>query len=375
MKKLILVALSALSLTACKVGPFDITASYSIDNEVVFSTTNTIDEIPGIKDPANAEYTKTKYPLVFVHGLFGFDDIFGVNYWYRVVEAIELGGGTAFTVPVPKLNTTETRGEHLIASLEELQATLGEMEPGVEYKFHLVGHSHGGPTTRYVIRTRPDLIASVTTVGGLNVYGVDFLDEHMTKFKHFLIGPVAQGMFNALAEIIELAGGNKQNHQSFAIGAAESLSDEGIRLFNQTHNDGLPAGWDQPKEVFKADHCFNGTDVIDGDHFVEIEYPQGSNEYHKIRMMSFSGTGIETNKLDPLDLLMKFANGLLNDGPGDGFVDQCASHFGEVIRSDFDLNHLDQINHTFALRRATTTNPLITYRLIANKLKAYEIDL
>ena len=35
-------------------------------------------------------------------------------------------------------------------------------------KVNLIGHSQGGPTSRYVSSVRPDLIASVTTVGGVN---------------------------------------------------------------------------------------------------------------------------------------------------------------------------------------------------------------
>jgi Predicted acetyltransferases and hydrolases with the alpha/beta hydrolase fold len=33
---------------------------------------------------------------------------------------------------------------------------------------NLIGHSHGGPTARYIAGVRPDLVASVSTVAGTN---------------------------------------------------------------------------------------------------------------------------------------------------------------------------------------------------------------
>ncbi|WP_306462787.1 esterase/lipase family protein, partial [Klebsiella pneumoniae] len=35
-------------------------------------------------------------------------------------------------------------------------------------KVNLIGHSHGGPTIRYVASVRPDLVASVTSIGGVH---------------------------------------------------------------------------------------------------------------------------------------------------------------------------------------------------------------
>ena len=41
-------------------------------------------------------YTKTRYPIVLVHGLFGFDSLLGVyDYWYGIPSALRSGGATA----------------------------------------------------------------------------------------------------------------------------------------------------------------------------------------------------------------------------------------------------------------------------------------
>ncbi len=104
-------------------------------------------------------YTKTKYPVVLVHGLLGFDAIGPINYFYGVSSALQKSGAVVFTPEVSQANSNELRGEQLLKQLQEFQAQYGYT------KFNLVGHSHGGNTIRYVAGVAPDLVASVTTVG------------------------------------------------------------------------------------------------------------------------------------------------------------------------------------------------------------------
>ena len=42
-------------------------------------------------------YAKTKYPVVLVHGLLGFDAIGPVNYFYGVPSALRNSGAVVFT--------------------------------------------------------------------------------------------------------------------------------------------------------------------------------------------------------------------------------------------------------------------------------------
>jgi len=104
-------------------------------------------------------YTQTRYPIVMVHGAFGFDAIGPVSYWYGIPSALRSGGATVFTPSVSGASSSEARGEQLLQQLRALKAAYGYQ------KFNLVGHSHGGPTARYVAAVAPELIASVTTVG------------------------------------------------------------------------------------------------------------------------------------------------------------------------------------------------------------------
>ena len=45
-------------------------------------------------------YTQTKYPIVLVHGLFGFDNILGVDYFYGLPHALAKDGATVVVTSV-----------------------------------------------------------------------------------------------------------------------------------------------------------------------------------------------------------------------------------------------------------------------------------
>jgi triacylglycerol lipase len=89
-------------------------------------------------------YTQTRYPIVLVHGLLGFDSLLGVlDYFNQIPGELRSGGAQVYVVDVSSANSTALRGEQLIAQLETLKALHGSA------KFNLIGHSHGGPTARY----------------------------------------------------------------------------------------------------------------------------------------------------------------------------------------------------------------------------------
>ncbi|RYZ34351.1 MAG: triacylglycerol lipase, partial [Myxococcaceae bacterium] len=112
--------------------------------------------------PARAAdtYTQTKYPIVLAHGMAGFDSLFGVlDYFYGIESNLTSGGAKVYITHVPQFNTSEARGEALLAQVQNVLARSGAK------KVNLIGHSHGGLDVRYVAAVRPDLVASVTTVG------------------------------------------------------------------------------------------------------------------------------------------------------------------------------------------------------------------
>ncbi len=107
-------------------------------------------------------YTETKYPIVLVHGLFGFDSLAGIDYFYGIPQALTKSGATVYVAQISATNSTELRGEQLLTQVQEVLAVTGAP------KVNLIGHSHGGPTARYVASVAPELVASVTSIGGVN---------------------------------------------------------------------------------------------------------------------------------------------------------------------------------------------------------------
>jgi len=110
-----------------------------------------------------SNYAQTKYPLVFNHGMAGFSrvgtDTLGLDYWYQILPDLARNGGNVWATRVSPFNSTEVRGEQLAQQVEEIIAITGKP------KVNLIGHSHGGPTVRYVAGIMPEKVASLTTIG------------------------------------------------------------------------------------------------------------------------------------------------------------------------------------------------------------------
>jgi triacylglycerol lipase len=276
------------------------------------------------KTPSN--YTDTQYPIVLVHGMFGFDSIVGVDYWYGVAEELRKYGADVYTTQVPALNTTIARGEALLPQVEAIAAVYG--------KVNLIGHSHGGPTARYISRVRPDLVASVTTVGAPHT-GSPVAD--------LIYGSPAEGVAatlgNALGGLIDLLSGGGYDQDMRA--SLKSLTSQGSAEFNSFAPAGMP-----------ATACGEGAYSANG-----------------IKFYSWGGTGVLTNALDLSDALLGATSIAFGFSANDGLVGRCSSHFGKVLRDNYFMNHLDEVNQLFGLHSLFETDPKAVFRQHANRLK------
>ena len=59
-------------------------------------------------------------------------------------------------------------GRALLGSDGQANITIDGLAATGAAKVNLIGHSHGGPTARYVASVRPDLVGSVSSVAGVN---------------------------------------------------------------------------------------------------------------------------------------------------------------------------------------------------------------
>ncbi|GIX35716.1 MAG: lactonizing lipase [Lysobacteraceae bacterium] len=284
---------------------------------------------------AQSGYTATRYPIVLVHGLLGFDSLLGVyDYWYGMPSALRSGGARVYVANVSASHYTEVRGEQLIRDLDRLRAVYGHA------KFNLIGHSHGGPTIRYVASVRPDLVASVTTIGSPHTGSrvADTLDATLPPGSP--LRTVVAGFVDALSVLIEVLSGGAGDPQ-YALGALASLTSEGAARFNALHPQGAPTS-----------PCGQGPEQVAG-----------------IRYYSWGGTGVLTHLLDASDPLMAAGSLFFAGEANDGLVGRCSSHWGRVLRDNYFWNHLDEVNQVLGLTSWFAPNPVSVLRAHANRLK------
>ena len=281
----------------------------------------------------NCSYAKTKYPIVLAHGMAGFDELFGVyEYWYGIPDALEDKGATVFVTSVSQFNTSQERGEQLIAQIETITAITGKA------KVNLIGHSHGGLDVRYVAAVRPDLVASVTSVGSPHK-GADLADFLAANVEGGSFGEAVLAAFaESLGLVLGLISGSV-NPQD-AIAALDQLTTAGGAAFTASYPQGVPTS-----------SCGEGASVVNG-----------------IRYYSWSGTGVLTNVFDVSDVGMGLTS-LFYSGANDGLVGRCSSHLGDVIRDDYFQNHLDEVNQVLGLVSIFTSNPKTLFKNHANRLK------
>lgn len=281
-----------------------------------------------------SDYTKTQHPIVLVHGLLGFDSLFGLyDYFYQIPGELSDDGATVYVVNVSSSNFSEVRGEQLIEELETLSALYGHQQ------FNLIGHSHGGPTIRYVASVRPDLVASITSVGSPHTGSAVADGIRAAVEPGSGLEALVAGLVDGLSVMIEFLSGDDDPQN--ALGALASLTTEGSALFNADHPQGMP-----------ATACGEGASVVNG-----------------VRYYSIGGTGVLTNVLDISDGFLGASSLFFGFSANDGLVGRCSSHLGVVLRDDYFWNHLDEVNQVLALRSWFAPNPVSVYRSHANRLK------
>jgi triacylglycerol lipase len=279
-------------------------------------------------------YTDTRYPIVLIHGLSGFDTAaLVIDYWYKIPRALTRDGAEVYVTISSAFNSSEERGEQVLEQVEEILAISGAS------KVNLIGHSQGGLDARYVAAALPRQIASVTTVGTPH-YGSDFADWFRDQLQS---GSFTEALAVTLAEtlgvIIGALSGNSSNPQD-AIAALDQLTSAGADVYNTRYPKGLPTSY-----------CGEGPSRI------------GDTRYY-----SWGGTSVNTNLLDLTDPAL-FVTSLFFGERNDGLVGECSNHFGDVIRDNYRMNHLDLVNQTFGLVHLFETRPTSVFRKHANRLK------
>jgi len=287
----------------------------------------------------NKNYTKTQYPIVLAHGMMGFDNVGPLDYWYQIPNALTRDGAQVYVTQVSSFESSEVRGEQLLQQVQEILAISGKA------RVNLIGHSHGNQSIRYVAGVLPGAVASATSVGGptkgspvadlvLEASGLPVVGGPLTS--------VLSQVVNGFGWLIGVAAGEQLPQDS--LGGLNSLTTAGAADFNSRFPAGVP-----------TTSCGEGAYSANG-----------------VRFYSWSGTRHLTNVFDISDYPMTLLGVVFlgkSDWKNDGLVGRCSSHFGQVIRDDYNMNHLDEVNQLFGLVDIFSTNPRTVYRQHANRLK------
>jgi triacylglycerol lipase len=257
---------------------------------------------------------KTHYPILLVHGLFGFERIGSVQLFHEVKQALRDAGASVFVAQLSATHSNEVRGEQLLAQI--LRVLQGTGAP----KVNLIGHSQGALAARYAAATAPGKVASVTSVSGPN-HGSELADLLRSALTPgHLPETLAEIVATLFADLLSLLSGQRRMPQN-AIAALNALTTQGVGAFNQKYPQGLPQTWGG----------------------------KGPEQVNGVRYYSWSGVlqgKRQDAEVDPSHGLLRALSRYFTTEPlqNDGMVGRYSSHLGTIIRSDYPLDHLGTLH-------------------------------
>ncbi|KAG1749811.1 Alpha/Beta hydrolase protein [Suillus paluster] len=239
------------------------------------------------------KYRAPKAPVVFCHGLLGFDTVtvgpslapLQVAHWRGIKEALESNGCEVLITRVPATSSPVDRAK-------VLEKKISEVYPG--RAVHLIGHSMGGLDCRYLtthLAQRKFSVISITTIATPH-RGSSFADHFMSLASQHLPSVLA------LLELLPNGGGDGK--------AFECLTLESMRRFNEETPD------------------------VEGVHY----FSWGA---------CYEPGLIDTWKWPHSVILEK-------EGPNDGLVSVESAKWGTYLGTLSPVNHLDLVGWTNAAR-------------------------
>jgi triacylglycerol lipase len=283
----------------------------------------------------------TRYPILLVHGLFGFDRIGRFELFHDVKQALREAGGQVFVPQLSATHDNEVRGQQLMLQIERVLQGTGAS------KVNLIGHSQGALACRYAAALAPEHVASVTSVSGPN-HGSELADAlRMALIPGRLPEQLAELLATQFADLLSLLSGQPRLPQQ-AVAALNALTTVGVGHFNNKYPQGLPSTWGG----------------------------QGAEQVNGVHYYSWSGT-LQDDLMQPLDPVHAVCRGLsghfvVEAGQNDGFVGRYSSHLGTVIRSDYPFDHLASLRRPGGLRKLAD-DPVELYVEHAMRLKAAQL--
>ncbi|KAJ7139943.1 Alpha/Beta hydrolase protein [Mycena epipterygia] len=200
----------------------------------------------------NSKYRSPKNPVVFCHGLLGFDSVtigpsiapMQVTHWRGVKEVLEANGTEVLITRVPATSSPIDRAK-------VLEEKISEVYPG--RAVHLVGHSMGGLDCRYLtthLTQRKFRVLSITTIATPH-RGSTFADHFLTT-----VGRTRMPSVLSLLDLLPNGGGDGKAFESLTVESMRKFNVEtpdvpGVKYFSwgATYEPGLIDTWKWPHSV------------------------------------------------------------------------------------------------------------------------------
>ncbi|KAH8099385.1 alpha/beta-hydrolase [Cristinia sonorae] len=173
------------------------------------------------REKIQRKYFSPQNPVVFCHGLLGFDTVkvglsiapVSVTHWRGIKDALEANGVEVLITRVPATSSPIDRAK-------VLEKRISEVYPG--RSVHLIGHSMGGIDCRYLtthLTNRTFDVLSITTISSPH-RGSSFADTFLET-----VGKDRMPSVLSLLDLLPNGGGDGQ--------AFEALTVENMRKFNE----------------------------------------------------------------------------------------------------------------------------------------------
>jgi len=212
-------------------------------------------------DIATPGYTQTQNPIMLVPGVMAWDDILGMEYFYRIGDEIKKNSDQEVKdVSLQAWQNTEDRGADLANKILDFLIIQDDnfFEPESTMKVNLIAHSHGSTTSRMAInilsKAFADVdnkkVASLTTVAGPH-YGTPSADgtiwalENWEENGQFLETVVVDALIGDLAGTLTaiLSGHAGDYPEQDIISVLTGFTQKGMARFNTCYpSAGVPTG-------------------------------------------------------------------------------------------------------------------------------------
>ena len=286
-------------------------------------------------------YTKTKHPILLVHGVSGWDSLGNiVDYFYRVPYSLQKDGAKVCVTAVSSFASSFDRAATLAPQVKSCAQKYGTG------KVNIFAHSQGSPTARVLLNygDSKNYIASITSINGVNKGSkvADFLRGVIpaNSVAETTVGKVA----DAVGDIVDAISSSGQNLRQNSVDALETLTTPGTDAVNNY----------SPWGINKSSYCSKSS---------ETHNVNGKS----IKLFSWTGNDATTNILDISDGFLYLTSKVFGSEKSDGLVGVCATYLGQVVGDSYHMNHIDAINHVFGVHG--WTEPLSLYTKHANRLK------